>query len=61
MEWTLYNDEDVTNKGNWHSVIKFCVKNSCYPTVLMFEKSNEKPPEGKLLEHEIISLLEKAN
>ena len=25
MEWSLYNDEDVTNKGNWESVIEFCV------------------------------------
>ena len=60
MEWNSYDDEVVLNKGNWHSVIEFCVKNSCYPTVLMFEKSDKLFAE-KLSLSQIISLFKKAN
>jgi len=49
MEWSLYNDEDVTNKGNWESVIEFCVEFGCYPTLLMFEKSEKKLFAEKLM------------
>lgn len=40
-EWTLYDDEVITSKGKWVSVIEQCVEFSCYPTVLMFEKVEE--------------------
>ena len=40
-EWTLFDDEKVTNIGAWQNVIDFCVTFNCYPTVVLFERVNE--------------------
>lgn len=41
-EWTLFDDESVSNMGQWQDVIDFCVSYSCYPTVVLFERFDEQ-------------------
>lgn len=39
-EWVILNDTSVLYKSTWQKVANFCVLHSCYPTVLLFEKTN---------------------
>ncbi len=36
--WTLFDDENVVSIGAWREVVNYCVKNRCYPTVILLEK-----------------------
>ena len=37
-EWTLYDDANVDSMGQWFHVVKHCVENRIFPTILYFEK-----------------------
>ncbi len=59
-EWTMFDDSNIDNKGNWFEVVKQCVELRTYPTVLFYEKidSNEGEPKviSKLTFNEIVTL-----
>jgi len=63
IEWTIFDDAVVDHKGSWHAVVKQCVEQGAYPTVLFYEKLEllEYPPEiipgSEFSEMQILDLL----
>jgi hypothetical protein len=37
-EWTLFNDDHISNQGGWTNIIEYCVEFQCYPTVIFYER-----------------------
>ena len=60
-EWTMFDDNNIDNKGSWFEVVKQCVELRTYPTVLFYERidPNEEEPKiySKLTPKEIATLL----
>ncbi len=62
-EWTIFDDAVVDHKGSWHAVVKQCVEQGTYPTVLFYEKLDrdelhpEIIPGSEFSEMQILDLL----
>ncbi len=55
----MFDDENVVSIGAWREVVKYCVENRCYPTVILFEKlslADEVPERSLISESEVYDL-----
>ena len=43
-EWSIYDDHVVDHKGSWWNVVNQCVDLMTYPTILFYEKLDQKEP-----------------